>query len=229
MKEKKQGSFKVLPPDIKRLGIPLFSLIGITICFFIASKIGFNKITDQGKEIKTFEKNISILKKKEEALSEVKETLGDEIQFFSLALPENNPIFSIIYQVKKYSTQQGLFLENVKGGTESKGKNYLRTDLNFDLDGSLPAIISFLNKTQEFSPIVTIEKFELSQAGGVFRGSITLRGYWAAYPKNIPAITQPLSDFTDEEIEMILKISKLEIAPFSGFSARQDTTRTNPF
>lgn len=229
MKEKKQVSFKALPPDIKRLGIPLLSLIGITLCFFLASKVGFNKITDQTKEIQNLEKNNIILKKKEEALSVVQKTLGNDIQFFYLALPDSNPVFSIIYQIKEYSSQQGLLLANIKGGSESKGKTYLRTDVNFNLDGSLPAIISFLKLTQNFSPIVTVEKFELSQIVGVFRASVTLRGYWAAYPVKIPAVTQSLSNFSDEEIEMILKISKLLVPRMLNFLPTQDTTRTNPF
>jgi len=228
-KQKKLATFKVISPNLKRLGIPVLSLIGIVFCFLFAGKIGFNKITVQRKQIKDIGKTISILQKKKETLSVVSQTLSDNIQFFSLALPDTNPALSVIYQIKNQSSFSSLYVENIKGGSESKGKTYSRVDLNFDLNGSLENIISFLKVIENFAPIVSCEKLELNQSSGMYRASVTLRSYWASYPTEIPAITQPLSDFTEEELNMITKISELTLPPFSTIYPSVPSERINPF
>lgn len=229
MKTVKQTNFKVMSPNSKKMGILLLSLIGMIVCFLFATKIGFSQITVQRKKIKDYEKNIVILEKKLDSLSQVQELLSGDLEFFSLALPDTNPAFSIIYQVKKYSSSTGLLLENMRGGVENKGKTFSRVDINFDLNGNLSEIISFLKLTQEFSPIVTVENLKLTQGVNIYRGSVGIRGYWAALPKNISALTQPLSDFTDEERDMIVKISELLSPPFTDISPQENPDRLNPF
>jgi len=101
--------------------------------------------------------------------------------------------------------------------------------LNFDLNGSLENIISFLKVIKNFAPIVNCEKLELNQSSGMYRASVTLRSYWAPYPTKIPAITQPLSDFTEDELDMVTRISKLTPPPFSTIYPSAPGERINPF
>jgi len=227
--KKNKSTFKAVSPDFKKLGLPILSLFGMLFCFLFATRIGFNQITDQRNKIDSLDKDITVLEKKLDSLTQVEQTLSNDVKFFSLALPDSNPVFSIIYQIKTHSASSELLVENIKGGAESKGKTYYKTDINFDLDGDLTQILSFLNLTQEFSPIVTLEKFKLTQGIGSYRASITLRGYWAPFPQKIPAVTQPISDFTEEEINMIVKISKLLIPPFAEVEPQINSERTNPF
>ena len=219
----------IMPPNIKILAVPLVSLFGIIICFIVAFKIGLGKIADQNKKIKTIGKNIIVLEKKQSTLAQVKATLQDDIQFFSLALPDSNPSLSIIYQIRNFSAKNALLFQNIKSGSEGKEKDYSNVDLNFDLSGDLYGIFSFVKTTESFAPIVSVEKIKITQSGGVYMGSVTLRGYWADFPKKIPAIAQPISDFSDEEVEVILKISQLSIPPFSNLFPTTSPERINPF
>lgn len=228
MKEKKT-LFKIVSPDIRKLAIPLISLIGIFFCIFIVGKVGFNKITSQKIEIEKTEKNIIILSQKQEILLKVEETLSSDIKFFSLALPDSNPSLSVIYQIKTFSLENGVFFEDIKSGGESKLQNYSKVDLKFDLTGDLNGILSFLKLTETFAPIVTVEKLELSQSSGTHKGSIALKGYWAPFPEKIPAVTQPIGDFTEDELKIITKISNLSVPQFSSVYPQEPTSRENPF
>lgn len=228
-KKIKEQFSELLTPDLKKLLVPIISLVIIVICFIFASKIGFNKITDQKTEIDNLEKNITALKQKENTLIKVKETLENDVRFFSLAFPDYNPTFLIINQTKKYSFENSLLVNNLKSGAESKGKNYSKVDINFDLDGNLEGILSFLKLTDKFSPIVTIEKFKLSKATGNYRGTVTLRGYWSSYPKKIPSITQSISDFSEEEMDIIVRISELLVPDITENLPQTNVDRQNPF
>ena len=226
---KNTKKFNVVSPDIRKLGIPLLSLFGIVVCFFATYKIGLNKLSNQKSEIKKIEKNINVLKQKQETLVKVKETLSEDMKFFSSALPDSNPALSIIYQIKNRSIENGLIINNIKSGGESKLKKFSKVDLSFDMEGNLINIISFIKLTQSFSPIFTIEKLELNQFGSFYKASVATRGYWAPLPKKIPAVNQPLSDFTDEEIKIITKISNLIVPNFFYGVSQESVGKENPF
>lgn len=229
MKNNKKDSFYTLPPDIKKISIPIISLIGIATCFFITLKIGLGKISAQKNEVNKIEKNITVLKNKQNILSQVKNTLENDIKFFSLAFPDSNPSLSVIYQIKTISSQYGLLLENIKSGSESKEKDYSKVDIIFDVTGDLVGILKFLETLRNTSPIVTVEKIEINQTSGFFTGTVGLRGYWADFPKKIPAISQAIADFSENELEIISNISKLLVPPFSNVLPTQPSGRENPF
>lgn len=220
---------KFFTPNLRKLVTPLVSITILVILFFVSFKIGFSKLSSQKEEIVGLNKNIGILKKKEETLSIVQKNISNSIQFFSMAIPASNPSLSIISQIKTQSLLKGLIFENLKGGGESKGKSFSKVDINFDLDGDLNSVLSFLQETEKFAPIITLEKIKLNQSGGIYSGAINVRGYWADYPGKIPAITQPLSDFSDEEMDMIVKISELLLPSFSEGIPETYSGRTEPF
>lgn len=226
--KKKNLSLKAVSPDVKKLMIPLVSILGVFFLSFIVGKIGLDKIEKQKSEIEKIEKNLIVLKEKQQTILKVEDVMKNDIKSFSLALPDSNPSLSIIYQIKNFS-DGNLFFQDIKSGGEIKAKNYSKVDINFDIDGSLDSVLSFLKNTENFAPIVTVEKLELSQSGGIFKGSIRLIGYWADFPKKIPAITQPISDFTDEEMQLIGKISSLSFPQSFSLYPQETGSRQNPF
>ena len=229
MNKKTTKKVFIVPPNIKILAIPLISLIGIIICFIVGLNIGLEQINKQKKEINVIEKNILVLEKKQSILEHVKTTLQSEIQFFSLALPDSNPSLSIIYQIRNFSAINGLIFENIKSGSEVNEKSYSNVNLNFDLFGDLYNIFNFVRATESFAPIVNVETLKLTQSGDTYMGTVSLRGYWADFPKEISAISQPIGDFSDEELEAIARISKLSIPSFSSLTPTAFPERVNPF
>jgi Tfp pilus assembly protein PilO len=227
----KNSQFKAVSPEIKILSIPIVTLLGMAILLIFSLRFGLTKITSQGNEIKNLEKSINTLKQKEQVLMKVKDALANDIMFFSAALPDSNSVLPVIYQIKTFSFNEGLVIDNLKSASESKAKNLSKADVNFDLIGSFASIFSFLEVTQTFSPIVTIENLELSQQGSqLFNAKITLRGYWSPLPKRIPSVGQQLKDFSDEEMDIISRISKLTVPAFVSISPKQEPIeRKNPF
>lgn len=225
----KQINSKVLSFTTKKLIISVFVTISVSVLFFVLIKIGIGKVVSQRSETKKLEKNITVLNQKIDTLSKVEDALSKNIKFFSLALPEDNPSLLISYMVKVNSAQMGLIYDNLKGGSEGKDKNVSKVDITFDLEGPFENMITFTKATENFSPIVTLEKLKMNQSGGIFSSSFTLRGYWAALPENIPTVTQAISDFTEAETTLITRISKLLLPAFSDLAPNKPSTRTDPF
>jgi Tfp pilus assembly protein PilO len=220
---------KSLNPNIQRLIAPVISFIVLAFLFILSFKIGIAKIQEQATETEKLNKAIDILKVKEEILTKVESTFVSKGQFFSLTLPDTNPVLTVFSQLKISSAQLGLIMQNLKAGSEVKNKNISSTDISFTLAGNLIQTLVFLNNIRNLAPLMTISKIQIGQMNEIAQSNIVITAYWAALPIKIPAVGDSVTDLTKEETAAMDKIIKLDMPQFSVLPSETVTGRTNPF
>ncbi len=225
---------KLIQANLRFLAVPLGTLAIIIILSLVSFKIFSDRSTDENNQIATLSSQGSILDQKLSALQTVGATLN-VAQNMSLALPSDNPTFVLSNQIKRYSSDTGVTVESIQIGQEvvdSKGISH--ADVSIDATGNPVNILSFADKLKNASPLTLGNNIVITQKGGETRVTIAISVYWAAFPEKLPAITEPISELSANEKDIISKIAALQppplSAPVSETPASQPATlKSNPF
>ncbi|HEX6977383.1 MAG TPA: hypothetical protein VF185_03430 [Patescibacteria group bacterium] len=225
---------KLIRANLRFLGVPLGILATIVVLSLVSFKIFSDRSTDENNQIATLTAQSSILDQKLSALQTVGSTIN-AAQNISLALPSDNPTFIISNQIKRYSQDTSVSVESVQIGQEvvdTKGVSH--ADVSVDAVGNPISILAFANKLKNASPLTLGNNIVITQKGGETRATIALSVFWAAFPEKLPAITEPISELTADEKEIIAKIAALQ-TPFLVTGTEQPvasqpaTPKSNPF
>lgn len=220
---------KTINPNIQKLIVPVISFAVLMLLFIVSFRIGLTKIQDQNSQNAKLQKDIETLKLKEETLSKISNLISGKGQVFSLALPSANSTLIVFTQIKSVAGSSGLILQNLKAGSETKDQGYSKTEIGFDLNGTLPLLLAFFKNIPNLAPVMTLSKIQINSTGTEATANVGITVYWSPLPLKIPAITDPISDLTKDETAVLDKISKLTLPPFSTVPASGPTGRTNPF
>lgn len=217
-----------LPPNIRVLLVPFVSL---AVLFFVASfgiRIGLTEIGKQKAEIAKIKKETTILSEKEKLLKTVQTSYADKIEIFSQAIPEKNPVLSVISQLKFFAQNKSLFVQKLKvgGGTPSKGLSSVSVSL--DVAGPLPSIVEYIEGLGKLAPIITVQKIKLNQSGET-TASLNLMAYFAPLPTKIPSLKDPAKSLTADEKTTIEKVIALTPPLFLNLVPTGVTNRVDPF
>lgn len=219
--------------DLKPLGVPVASLLGIIAASFIVYRITSNQVNSLMGEIKTAKKNNTILDEKINVLSQFSANTDEStIQAINAGIPENNSSLMMLAQIKSLASGFGLNLTNLTVSTpiKEKGSDLFRVDLQFDLDGSFEQIIPFLAQLKSYAPVNNIQEVEFVSGTESARGTITITVYYAELPQKIPAITDPVVELNAKEMEILSLLEGLGSPVFVDQEpTNPDLLRTNPF
>lgn len=218
-----------LGPNLKVLAVPLGSLVVLIVLVIIFFQFTLAKISSQSEEINKTKKEENVLNSKIALLSEAEDSITNQSEALSLYLPSKNSSLSIISQIKNGASLNLVSAENIKVGVENKTGSLSKVDINFDIDGSVPAILSYLKSFKTSMPITIFSKIKITGSGEMVRASITITGFWSPLLTKIPAITEPIKELTPDEITLIEKISTYTRPTFSEVLPTNPQPRSNPF
>ncbi len=218
-----------IPANLRVFLTPTITILVLIVLTILVVKIGLPLITKQNSALSTASANEQILTQKEGLLRDVSATVTKDAESITLALPEKNPALVTISQIKSLATSKGVLIKNLKVGSGAEEQNFSRVEVAFDADGSLANVMDFLNSIKTISPISVVEKVKISQSGGILSATTSLRGFWASFPATLPAITDPVTNLSDDEKNLIVKLSDLTPPAFSSVAPGEPSTRDNPF
>lgn len=220
-----------LTADLKTLLIATLPLLGTVLVAVFIFKFGLGKISDIRSKVTVSKKNESVLNQKLNLLTSISDSALAYSTLTSNALPESNSALATISQIKKLAVQHSVSVSNIKTSTELSDKiGVKKMDISFDVTGPRPSVLSFVATIKSFTPIVTLEKVKSTETGGVMRGEVAVKTYWAELPKKLPSLTEKINDLTSAEINLLTDLQSLtqpefvEIPPAEG-----NTGRTDPF
>ncbi len=213
---------------ILKFGMPLAVSI---LLFVIVGKFGLTKGSEVRVKLEEAREDQSILTQKLGAISEVEQSILDSSTLASVAMPESNPLLPVISQVKTQSSLKGLFLTNIKTGSEASDKGGLkRIDVSFDIEGPRNQVMLFLIDIQRIAPISLLDKVKVNETSGVARANVTVRSFWSELPKTLPPATEPFKELSSDEISVLLNTTQLIQPTFIEIDAQEVTeVRPNPF
>src|SRR5688572_160944 len=109
---------KNMPVATRRIIGSILPLVVVLILFFVVGKFGLSKMTDLRKQITKAQKEESILTEKLKILETVSDTLGQGSAISAAVMPESNPSLIVLTQLKILASTSGVFITNIKAGSE---------------------------------------------------------------------------------------------------------------
>lgn len=223
-----------MPLKTKKILTSVLPLVSVLILFLIVGRFGIGKIRVVRDQISKAQKDEKTLTQNLKILSTVSETInGDKTSLVTLALPSTNPSLLAISQLKNLAITNGLLITTIKAGNEVKDNSGLsRVDIAFEMRGDKRAIYSFLGGIGKLAPIMLISKVKITESTGNTGANVTIASFWEALPKDLPATTELITDFTQKDKELLNNILSLTPPTISGASdlpASQESGRVDPF
>lgn len=221
--------------NLKFLSLPLAVLLITTILFVVSLKLFSDRLAIEQSDLTQAQKEQTVLSQKLNALQNIGDIVN-KVQSISSVLPEENPSFVEISQVKRYIQDAGLTLASIQIGqeiTDSQGISH--TNVNFDVEGSSLTVFLLVDKLKIAAPLTTGSNITINQKGGTSSTSFTTSVYWSPFPEKIPALTEPVSELTSEEKDILSRISLFDMPlaitpqPTATEGATLNVPKTNPF
>lgn len=218
------------PKDLKPLALPVFLILVIIALFFVGYKTLWGRIADERAKLNTARKNEATLVQKRDLLSQVGSEISPYIDAATISIPEKNSSLLMISQLRQVVSQNVLEATDIAvSSPNSAEKGMSRVQLQFQVDGDLNQLISFINQFQNVAPIPQVEQVSITNVGGTSRAEVSLNVYFAPFPEQLPPLTEPVSELTSEERELLDILSQLQLPPLLGVSPSGPTFRSNPF
>lgn len=224
---------KLIPISLQRFLPPVLALIFLVILFIVSSSLGYSRISSQLAEIEQTRKDENILSQKELFLREVDRNILTKSDSVVAAVPYSNSALFLISQLRNLSTQKSVVISNLKAGSDSKDPNLSLSyvDVSFDVDGSSISVFDFIKATSGLAPLSTLQKSTFSGSGTFLRASVVLRTFFSPLPEKLPALTDPVSALSNEEVEIVAKLDTLTAPTLVEVVPAQPATtlREDPF
>jgi Tfp pilus assembly protein PilO len=220
-----------LPPDIKIIVMPLASLSALLILGYLLISMGLTRILAQEKQVKSAENEVTILEQKNLVLNEVTPTIAQNANLFSFALPAEDPGPMIFSQIKSLSASAGVQINTLGLLPGAIGGEIREEVVNVKITGSTTAIFDFLNQLSTITPLVVVNTVIISKdKTDNVSADIALSSFWSAFPETIPASSDPVSDLTVDEKDMISQMATYKTPAFTELTPlSSSSSRTSPF
>lgn len=200
----------------------------ILILFVFVGKFGFSQISGVRSRLKEIKKTHSTLTQKLNILSSISGVSSEWANTTAYALPETNPSLQVLSQIRILSSNNNLVLSDIKVSTSGSGsKGLFSVNSTFGVMGTKDSILEFARNLDNIAPITFISKMQISESDGVAQAEINTQTFYAPMPKNIPGVSQAVTDLSESEKEMITQISSLN-SPVVGDSFLPIIEGVNP-
>lgn len=224
-----QNMFKGVPEGVRQAVTATLPLFIAIILFLVVGKFGFSKVVEVRSKITAAQK---IEKTLTEKLNILQALSGDTLLksgSVTTAVPDTNPSLATISQLRMVAATGGVIITGIKsslGTLDPGGLN--EAIITFSLEGTKSQIFAFLAELANLSPITIADKIKFSELGGVMKADLSVKSYWASFPKTIPSVTSPITDLTVSEKTLLAKVSSLS-QPVSIDIAPSTEVNPNPF
>lgn len=210
-----------------KIFIPLLVIITL---FIFVGKFGWTKVVSIREKISLTQKQEKVLSQKLSLLTDVEGTAASASLLTSGAMPSQNPSLSVMSQVRIIAIESALNPINIKSGVSVEDKSGIsQVDVSFDVEGGRSAILDFLKKIETIAPITVVEKVKLNDLGGVAKAKVTLKAFYAEFPKKLPGLTDAINDLTNGEKDILDGILELRQPQFISLTPSTPGERLDPF
>ena len=215
--------------SITAIAVPLGYLLAALLISLFGLKTGLGRLGEQSRVLSEAKKTQSILQQKESLLRQREAEVSSQIDILANVIPEKNPALTMITQLKNLALVNAVFLTSFKIGSQNDSGAVSFVDLNFDAEGGVSSLVTFLSSLKGLAPLSAIDKAKLNQLGGTGAVNVSTRVYFAPYPQKLPSLTEAINDLTDEEKSLLDSLSSLTLPTFTTLTPQEPSIRENPF
>jgi|SRR5581483_4883421 len=229
--------------DNRNLFYSVGILLGVVLFAVFGTKLITDNVSSLNDQLAQNRDSESKLQAKLNSLSEVSSLVTTDSQVAIDALPEKNPVLSVLSNIRSSAASFGLTLNNVSSGeivTGSSGAGLSSSEIIFETDGDYKNLTSLIDIIKSTSPVTIFDSIKVtsqsSLGGDTYRFVGHLFTYWASLPTTIPSVTQSFEGLTDEEQQILTRISALKpppvgvsLIPSSSSAQLPNSNRSDPF
>ena len=227
----KRLKFKIFGPNLSTLLVPTSLLIGLVLLSTYSVRVGFKNAITKFKELQESQKKERILEEKLTTLNQLQNVILGKTEVSILALPSENPALLGISQLKSLANENTVFIhDNELGASVKFEEEITKAILSSTLDGEMNSIINFLKNIPSLAPLMNLDEIQIKTISGTsVRSEIKTAVFWSALPTKFSSITEPVSDLSSEERQILERISNLKIPSFTVVTPQAPGTREDPF
>lgn len=216
--------------ELKYIIKPGALLLTLIVMFILVITLGYKQISLLYLSTGEIKENERLLSLKLDILQTVDEVLADDISFIDIALPSRGSVLYGISQVKKLALTKNVLVSNLKTSAQALEENGIsKIPITFSVEGSEGDIYSFLSTFYSALPLMNLEKVKIDKTEGVAIAAVTVSVYSAALPEKIPALAEGVDGFTNEDIQMLNRLSDFTRPDFFDPRPSEGSTRDDPF
>jgi len=214
----------------KRILKSVAPLVIIAVLFFVVIKVALPQLSSLKSQITGAKKVKSVLTEKIKILSSVSAMIGDNSAIY--ALPKSNPALQAVSNLNLLASTNSVSVSDIRSSIANSGavSNLSSVTISFSATGIREQLIAFIKSIDTVSPIMIVDKVDITDNQGINTASLTIKTYFASLPEKIPTITEAVTDLTPGEKALLSQISKLSPPLFIDASVGGvGPTNPNPF
>lgn len=217
--------------NIRLVGVPAALLVVLIVLFGFLIKVGYGQVTSQIEEFKAASEREQKIEEKVQVLRQMQNQGLDSADLSVIVLPDKNPGFIMVSQLRAKAQDNDLVLSDIKLTQPREFKEGItQMQLTAEIQSEdLDSLTALFRDFQEVAPIFSMDKVLLSAEREAFTAELNMIVYWSEFPGELPAITEPINTLTQEERNILSRLSQLEQPQFTELSPSQPRERQNPF
>lgn len=223
---------------MKQQNSPLIQFAFIVLALMVIIGGGmffFRRYGDNQLVVSQLENENSVLDNRIQVLSNSSEELSQYVDTAYRSIPESNAGLFAINTIKNIQSTEEVLVDGVyvKTAPVEKGQQQ-RSEIGFEVEGNTGQIFNFLLSISESLPIVKLLELETRVTEGDFATAIvSMEGYSQALPEELPSLKEALPTISEEERELLSRLSNYEFPPLVADQPSSDSDvnfgRENPF
>jgi hypothetical protein len=227
----KTGQSQVSSSGTMLFLLPIVGIVLAILLFIFVVPKGYSQITQKISSYKESRQKEELLTKKLVVLKTVPSDVLDKTPQSIIALPDKNPSLMIISQMKEASLAGNVLVTSIKSVAGSAfDESTDKIELVFALEGDdYQSLLTTLSEFSKRAPMTTIDSTTATDTESKKTAEVHVVAYWSKLPENIPAVTDPLTSFSQEELTVLGRVTGLTAPQFNTLSPQQSVDRENPF
>lgn len=157
----------------------------------------------------------------------------DPVSTVLVALPDKSPVAWEISNLRIISQRNSGTIRDFRVLQTAIIEDKIRkTEVGIKLDfESLETLISFLRALGLSAPLTSVEKVFVDKKGeeSLYHADIEVAVYWAKLPISLPALTEKITDLSEDEMALLAEVSSLTFPIFSFLDPVEPQDRPAPF
>jgi len=220
----------LLPLGVRVLLAPFGFLAALVLMIIIGLRVGLAQVIQYRADLALAKKNETILKVKQDLLTQIQPGISRQSSLAAVALPGENPLLLVVSQVKTIAAANGMVLTGLKVGLGQETPAQAGgVELSLNLSGSLPSIVNLVSQVKKIAPLTRVSSLDLSLVGPLTQATVGVRSYWAPFPTKMPAMTEPISDLNESEQKLLGELAVLTLPGFVSLTPTAPVENLNQF
>jgi hypothetical protein len=219
---------QTLKVNLKYVIVPVAVVLIASIFIIFAIKTGFTRVPLMFDQLRTEQQNNDLLAEKLNILEKLRNDVISRSDSSVVAFPISDSVLWFMNVLKSSAETNQIELVSLDFKRSLGELNTSTFELQIAA-GNRKDLLTFMTDLKNRAPISSIEEISFETNGEEVISNVKIVTYWKPLPEKIPSVSQPITDLTQNEEEILRSVINLRGPEFTTLDPDQHSDRTNPF